>query len=102
MTLSEDGITLRDKAIFTGIIIILIVAIAILINQHYYESFRNTMIPVDFSIAFATPETDYDEALYQDWNELQRQLGNMINLSDNGQDVCHTEFLKSNATTPHH
>ncbi|MPZ08252.1 MAG: hypothetical protein GEU26_17865 [Nitrososphaeraceae archaeon] len=34
---TKDSITLKDKAIFTGIIIILIVIIAILINAHYYR-----------------------------------------------------------------
>ena len=59
---TKDSITLRDKAIFTGIIIILIVIIAILINQYYYNSIRDNLTPTDFLIAFATPDFDYDEA----------------------------------------
>jgi cell division protein FtsL len=59
---TKDSITLRDKAIFTGIIIILIVIIAILINQYYYNSLRDNLMSTDFFIALATPDFDYDKA----------------------------------------
>jgi hypothetical protein len=38
MPQTKDRITPKDKAIFTGIIIILIVAIAVIINLHYYKT----------------------------------------------------------------
>jgi hypothetical protein len=50
---TKDSITLKDKAIFTGIIIILIVIIAILINAHYYNSIRDNLMSADFMVAFA-------------------------------------------------
>lgn len=59
---TKDNITLRDKAIFTGIIIILIVITTIFINQYYYNSIRDTLMPADFLIVFVTTDFDYDEA----------------------------------------
>lgn len=61
---TKDSITLKDKAIFTGIIIILIVIIAILINAHYYNSIRDNLMSADFMVAFAISDFGYDDRLY--------------------------------------
>jgi hypothetical protein len=79
LKLSDGSISLRDKAIFTGMIIALIVLIAFFLNQHYYGSLRNT-ISSDFLI-YAATETEIDQSLYEDCIQFQRQLGNMINES---------------------
>lgn len=61
---TKNSITLKDKAIFTGIIIILIVIIAILINAHYYNSIRDNLMSADFIGAFAISDSGYDEGLF--------------------------------------
>jgi hypothetical protein len=50
---TKDSITPKDKAIFTGIIIILIVVIAIIINLRYYNSIRDSFMSADFLVASA-------------------------------------------------
>jgi len=47
MTLSNDNITLKNKIVFTAILVFLFTVIAYLIQQHYYNSFREGLMPVD-------------------------------------------------------
>lgn len=63
MPQTKDRITPKDKAIFTGIIIILIVAIAVIINLHYYNSIRDSLMSVDFLITSAISDCVYDKNL---------------------------------------
>ncbi|MGC1134431.1 MAG: hypothetical protein WA941_16505 [Nitrososphaeraceae archaeon] len=53
---TKDSITLKDKAIFTAFVIILIVLIAILINSNYYNSIRDNLMSADFLIASVIPD----------------------------------------------
>jgi hypothetical protein len=61
---TKDSITPKDKAIFTGIIIILIVVIAVIINLHYYNSIRVSLMSADFLVASAISDCGYDKTLY--------------------------------------
>ena len=61
---TKDSITPKDKAIFTGIIILLIVVIAVIINLHYYNSIRDSLMSVDFLVASAISDCGYDKTLY--------------------------------------
>ena len=63
---TKDSITLKEKAIFTAIVIILIVIIAILINTHYYNSIRDNLMSIDFMVVFAMSDSGYDEGVYCD------------------------------------
>jgi hypothetical protein len=62
----KHSITLKDKAIFTAFVIILIVIIAILINSNYYNSVRDNLMSADFMVPFAISDSGYDEGLYCD------------------------------------
>jgi hypothetical protein len=48
LTLSNDNITLKNKIVFTAVLIFLIAVIAYLIQQHYFESYRDSLTKVDF------------------------------------------------------
>lgn len=54
MTLSNDNITLKNKIVFTAILIFLVAVIAYLIQQHYYNSFREGLMPVDLLTQIVT------------------------------------------------
>jgi hypothetical protein len=54
MTLSNDNITLKNKIVFTAILIFLVAVIAYLIQQHYYKSFREGLMPVDLLTQIVT------------------------------------------------
>ena len=55
-------ISLKDKAIFTAFVIILIVIIAILINSNYYNSVRENLTPADIMVSFAIAVLGYYES----------------------------------------
>lgn len=50
LTLSNDNITLKNKMVFTAVLIFLVAIIAYLIQQYYFESYRDSLTPVDFLI----------------------------------------------------
>ena len=60
---SKYRITLKDKAIFTALVIILIVIIAILINSNYYNSVRENLTRADFMVDFAISGLGYKESI---------------------------------------
>jgi hypothetical protein len=60
----KHRITLKDKAIFTAFVIILIVIIAILINLNYYNSVRENLTSADFMVSFAITNLGHNENLY--------------------------------------
>jgi hypothetical protein len=53
MTLSNDNITLKNRIVFAAAIILLIAIIAYFIQQHYFNSVREGLMPVDF-LLYAT------------------------------------------------
>jgi hypothetical protein len=57
-------ITLKDKAVFTAFVIILIVIIAILINLNYYNSVRENLTSADFMVSFAIAGLGHNENLF--------------------------------------
>ena len=72
---TKDSITPKDKAIFTGIIIILIIVIAVIINLHYYNSIRDSLMSVDFWVASAISESSLAMIKpYIDCLQLEKQL----------------------------
>jgi hypothetical protein len=54
MTLSNDNITLKSKIVFTAILVFLVTVIAYLIQQHYYNSFREGLMPADLLTQIVT------------------------------------------------
>jgi hypothetical protein len=78
----------------------IVVLIAFFLNQHYYGSLRNNMRTSDFLI-YATPESEFDQSLYEDCIEFQRQLESTVNESIDEQAMCQKELGKSkrNAST---
>jgi hypothetical protein len=52
--LGNDNITLKNKIVFTAILIFLVAVIAYLIQQHYYNSFREGLMPVDLLTQIVT------------------------------------------------
>jgi hypothetical protein len=74
LTLSNGSITLKNKIVFTAILIFLVAIITYLIQQHYFQSYRDTLTPADLLIS-AVPKFGYEGALYPDFIEFQRQLG---------------------------
>jgi hypothetical protein len=61
LTLSNDKITLKNKIVFAAILIFLVAAIAYFIQQHYFQSYRDSLTPVDFSILYAKQDHDLYE-----------------------------------------
>lgn len=59
LTLSNDNITLKNKIAFTAVIIFLVAIIAYLIQQHYFQSYRDSLTPVDYLILFTKPDLDF-------------------------------------------
>lgn len=60
LALSNDNITLKNKIVFTAVLIFLVSAIAYLIQQHYFESYRGSLTPVDFLILFTELDFNFD------------------------------------------
>jgi hypothetical protein len=60
LTLSNDNITLKNKIVFTAILIFLVAVVAFLIQQHYFESYRGSLTPVDFLILFTELDFNFD------------------------------------------
>jgi hypothetical protein len=54
MTLSNDNITLKSKIVFTAILVFLVTVIAYLIQQHYYNSFQEGLMPADLLTQIVT------------------------------------------------
>lgn len=69
MTLSNDNITLKNKIVFTTILIIIVTVIAYLIQQHSFQSSRDSLTPVDL-FASTRPEFYYYESYYQEHIEI--------------------------------
>jgi len=74
MPLSNDNIPLKNKIVFTAILIFLVAVITYLIQQHYFQSYRDSITPVALLVS-AVPKFGYEGALYLDLIEFQRQLG---------------------------
>ncbi|MPZ08416.1 MAG: hypothetical protein GEU26_18710 [Nitrososphaeraceae archaeon] len=64
MTLSNDNITLEKRITFAAVLILLVAVTAYFIQQHYYDSIRGGMIPVEFLVGFATPDFDFQVLPY--------------------------------------
>lgn len=74
MALSNDNITLKNKIVFVAVLIFLVTVIAYFIQQHYFQSYRDRLTPVDL-LASTIPEFYYYESFYQT-NRIS--VGNMI------------------------
>jgi hypothetical protein len=59
LTLSNDNITLKNKIAFAAVLIFLVAVITYLIQQHYFQSYRDSLMPVDSLILFTKPDFDF-------------------------------------------
>lgn len=59
LTLSNDNITLKNKIAFAAVLIFLVAVITYLIQQHYFQSYRDSLTPVDSLILFTKPDFDF-------------------------------------------
>ena len=64
MALSNDNITLKNKIVFVAVLIFLVTLIAYFIQQHYFQSYRDSLTPVDL-LTSTIPEFYYYESFYQ-------------------------------------
>jgi len=63
VTLSNNNIILKKRITFVAVLILLVAVIVYLIQQHYYDSIREGLIPVDFGVRFAPSNFDFQVLL---------------------------------------
>jgi hypothetical protein len=59
LALSNHNVTLKNKIVFAAVLIFLVALIAYIIQQHYIQSYRDSLTPVDFLILFIWPDFDF-------------------------------------------
>ena len=64
LTLSNDNLTIKNKIVFTAVLIFLVAVIAYLMQQYFFQSYRNSLTPVDLLVIY------YYESLYQEQIEI--------------------------------
>jgi hypothetical protein len=68
LTLSNDNITIKNKIVFAAVLIFIVAVIAYLIQQHYFQSYRDSLTPVDLLVS-TSPKFYYYESFYQEQNK---------------------------------
>ena len=58
LALSNHNINLKNKIVFAAVLIFLVALIAYIIQQHYLQSYRDSLTPVDFLTLLT--ELDFD------------------------------------------
>jgi hypothetical protein len=69
LTLSNDNITLKNKIVFAAVLIFLVAVVAFLIQQYYFQSYRDSLTPVDL-LGSTIPKFYYYESFYQEQIEI--------------------------------
>jgi hypothetical protein len=69
LTLSNDNLTIKNKIVFTAVLIFLVTVIAYLMQQYFFQSYRNSLTPVDLLVSTSS-KFYYYESFYQEQIEV--------------------------------
>lgn len=68
LTLSNNNLTLKNKIVFAAVLIFLVALVAFLIQQNYFQSYRDSLTPADLLVSLS--KFTYYESFYQEQTEI--------------------------------